>query len=383
MNVLVTGGRSPYTLSLIKFFVQAGHKIYVAESFKNNMSGASRVIEKNILVAPPALETKQFVADLIKAIHDYKIELLIPTCEENFYISMHIEELSKHCKIFTSGIEILKTLHSKYKFVQMLKEIGVEYPNSILVDSIEKVKEAIAQRDTFVLKPEFSRFASYVIINDKSENKISKMKVSTEYPWVLQDFIKGKAFCSYSVAQEGKLLAHSIYPSIYCAGQGATVHFESVNVPQIDEIVMKIVKHFNYTGQISFDFIQADSNGICYPIECNPRSTSGIYLFAHKDKLPLAFTNSNLNNVIKPTAHAQKMVGLAMILYCLPKVRSINEARDFISKMLNSKDVILNISDIKPFIAQFLSVFSYVKEGRKKNLSIMEVSTLDIEWNGT
>src|SRR5688572_29870336 len=112
-NILFTGGRSPVTLQLTRLFHQGGYKVYIADSIKDNLSGASKYAEKNILVPPPALETEKFIDSLIEIIKEYNIQTLIPTCEEVFYVSRWKEKLEPYCFVFTSPIETLTTLHSK------------------------------------------------------------------------------------------------------------------------------------------------------------------------------------------------------------------------------------------------------------------------------
>lgn len=380
-NILFTGGRSPVTLDLIRLFAKSGYNAYVAESFKSNMSGASKHVKKNIIIPAPATDTEEFIQGLIDTIMEYKIDLLIPTCEEVFYISRYIKRLEKYCRIFTSGIDVLDELHSKYKFIGLLNKLEIAAPESQRLFSLEELKNELKQKDKFVLKPEYSRFASNVVINDKSPEKINSIKISEDYPWVLQQYIKGDAFCSYTVAQNGKILAHTVYPSKYIAGQGATMHFEAVEVPEIYEIVEKIVKHYNFTGQISFDIIRSHENGLYYPIECNPRATSGLYLFA--EDLTQAFhENPNLTEVIKSPANKQKMVGLAMLIYGLPYVKKGDDRKEFAKKFYNAKDVVFKFNDLKPFLSQFSSLTHYSNVAKKNNVTLTEAMVLDIEWNG-
>jgi predicted ATP-grasp superfamily ATP-dependent carboligase len=382
-NILFTGGRSTVTLHLTRLFNQGGYKVYIADSIKDNLSGASKYAEKNLLIPSPAIETEKFIDALIDIIKKYNIQTLIPTCEEVFYISRWKEKLDPYCFVFTASIEVLTRLHSKYQFINLLKDLGLPNPQTKLLTSAKELSDQLDKIEKFVLKPEFSRFASQVLINDKSPEKLAKVKISEKYPWVFQEFLQGQAFCSYSVVQEGKVLAHSIYPSIYCAGQGATVYFESAIVPEIDDIVFKIAKVLNYTGQLAFDFIRSDRDGCYYPIECNPRPTSGVHLFSAKENLPLAFKqNIRLNNMIRSGSTNTGVVSMAMILYCLPKIKTVKGGADFIKKMLFSKDVIFQVKDLKPFFIQFKALSHLVSEARKDKTTILEASTKDIEWNG-
>ena len=378
-KVLITGGRSPVALYLSRLFSKSGYDVYVAETFDINMTAYSSYIKKNILIPPPAQKTEEFIKVLRENIINFKIDILIPTCEEIFYISKFKSQLDEFCNVVTENFSILKELHSKYLFMQMLERFGVKFPETKKFTDIESIKKEIANKDFFVIKPEFSRFASLAIINDRK--KIESIEISESYPWVVQEFLDGEAYCSYCIAKEGKVLAHSIYPSIYRAGQGATIYYESVFEKQIDEIVFKIVKELNYTGQISFDFIKSSKDGIVYPIECNPRPTSGVFLFSEKDNLPLAFEGV-LNNMIRPTDYKNKTVVLAMLIYALPKIKSFSEAKKFVKDIINSKDPVIEMKDLKPFLAQFLSLKYYSKISKEKKISFLEATTYDIEWNG-
>lgn len=382
-NILITGGRSPATLYLTRLFGKAGHKVFIAESIKRNLAGSSKYVVKNIKVPEPAFSHERFTDYLIQIIKENKIDILIPTCEEVYYISKDKDKLDKYCFVFTDSIETLTTLHSKFSFINLLGDLNINYPESKLIKSKSELKQELISFGDFVLKPEYSRFAANVIINDQSHETMEKINISGSYPWVLQKFIKGKHFCSYTIAQEGKIKAHSVYPSNYTTGIGATVYFESVNIPEIFEIVKKIVEHFNYTGQIAFDFIYSDDDNVYYPIECNPRSTSGICLFSEYDNLPLSFQKDiKLNNIIFSGSRNKTMYLIAMIIYYLPKIRNLKDLSKITREIISAKDVIFNIDDPIPFFEQFITIFYYYFESLRKDITILEASTVDIEWNG-
>ena len=48
----------------------------------------------------------------------------------------------------------------------------------------------------------------------------------------------------------------------------------------------------------------------------------------------------------------------------------------------SSKDVMFDFKDPLPFLLQFKSLLAYLKLAREKNISPLEASTFDIEWNG-
>ncbi len=115
--------------------------------------------------------------------------------------------------------------------------------------------------------------------------------------WLAQQYVQGKEVASYSLAQNGQLIAHTCYQANCRANAngangmhqqpeqqqsqqtGASLDFQCVAIPQIVDFVQAVIKQCHYTGQIGFDFIQ-DQQGQWWVLECNPRATSGIHLLA-------------------------------------------------------------------------------------------------------
>lgn len=375
MNILITGPRSPYTLHLARILGKSNFNIYTVDSIENNLCKKSKYVKRNFLSPKPKQETLDYIDFLKEIIEEYNIDFLIPTCEEVYYISKYMNELK--CEVFTSNIDILTTLHSKYKFIELLNELNINSPETLLIYDKKELYPYIINKDKFVLKPEYSRFASKTIINNKNPQIISKINIDKDNKWVLQEFIKGPQYCSYSLVRNGVITAHCNYPSKYFAGIGSTIYFESVKEEKIFEIVSKIVKKLNYTGQISFDFIKSEENNLFYPIECNPRTTSGITLFNENDNIGNAFLKDNI--FIESKSDIPKMYSIAMILYELPKFRNYLK---FFSDFSKAKDVIYDKEDLKPFLSQFFIIKEYYNLAKKLNVSILEASTIDIEWNG-
>ena len=97
-NILLTGGRAPATLELARAFHRAGHTVFMAESLRGHLSEPSNAIEQNFLVPPPRQQMPGFINALRDIIARNKIDLLVPTCEELFYIAMGRDQLP--CKVF-------------------------------------------------------------------------------------------------------------------------------------------------------------------------------------------------------------------------------------------------------------------------------------------
>lgn len=370
------------TLDLARRFKQYGHEVYVAESIKYHLCRYSNAVKKSFLVPSPANYKSEYINELSSLIKKYKIDLLIPTCEEIFYISSELKALSRLTKVTVDKIDKLDLLHNKFSFNKLIENTEISAPKTILVSSMAEYNELInAKKITYphVLKPVYSRFASqtkFVLAPEKV-----KLDISEKKPWVAQDYISGKLICTYSICHEGSILTNVFYENNYSAGEnGAGISFKRIENAALFNWITQFVKSLNYTGQIAFDIIEGKDGGL-WPIECNPRSTSGIHLFPDNQNIPSVFlSNASINESSK--RRRNPMLSLAMLIYVLPNLKSLKKFSTWIKCFLKGKDIIFRCRDPLPFVMQFFAVINFFNISRKQNISLIEATTHDIEWNG-
>lgn len=160
--------------------------------------------------------------------------------------------------------------------------MGLSSPKSFLITEPEQVLNFYFAPDgsQYILKSipydSFHRLdlTKLPLASRKEMEKLVKgLPISKEKPWIMQEFIKGKEYCTHSPLRKGVVRLHccsNSYPF--------KVNYEQVDNPEIFQWVKQFVKALNLTGQISFDFIQAE-DGKVYPLECNPRTHSAITIF--------------------------------------------------------------------------------------------------------
>lgn len=379
-NILITGGRAPATLHLCRLLNKSGYNIYTAESIKSHICKYSKSIKNNFYVPSPNANYNEYITSLIEIIKVNHIDFVIPTCEEVFHISKSKSKLEEFCIVFTDTIHKLNKFHNKFEFINCFKSNGFNVPDTWILFSYDELKKLITNFDTskkFVLKPVYSRFASQVQFIEMGE-KLPNINISQDFPWVLQEFIDGIQYCTYSIAHKGKLTAHTTYPTKFTAGIGANIYFEHVDQIPIFNIIKTFVSNENFTGQIAFDFIVTEE-GIPYVLECNPRATSGLHLFNQEHNLTEAFFNTT-DHVLKPITSKPCSLKLAMIIYGI-KAGYIFKKHWF-KAFANSKDVVFDKSDIKPFFGQFAATFYMLYKSLILRKSILETTTIDIEMGG-
>lgn len=374
INVLFTGGRAPSTLELARLFFTNGHRVHVADSFPYSITKKSSCIDKFHLTRKPKQETEEFIKDLLHIIEKENIDLLIPTCEEIFYIAKFQEDIKKHCEVLVDDFEKLLTLHHKYKFIKLAESFGLQVPQTSLITSLEEWNEWIHGDQRFIAKPVFSRFSNELLYYPEDRHK--KIDVRYGKQWVLQKFIEGRQYCSYSVAKKGKVLAQTIYESEFRAGDGASIYFQHTQHDKIEEWVNCFVSQTEFNGQIAFDFIE-NRKGQIFAIECNPRLTSGVHLFRDT-----SFPSVFIEGVpVLPNACQPASIKAAMILYGVQNMK-VSGWKRYFQVLKASQDVVFDPNDKRPFFHQWYSYYKIYELSKKNKISLLEATTYDISWDG-
>jgi predicted ATP-grasp superfamily ATP-dependent carboligase len=376
-RVLITGARSPAALQLIRNLAKNGFEIYVADSLNHPLSRASKYVKKYFILATPSNKTKEFIANIEKIISQNSINILIPTCEEIFFISKYKSQLMKNCQIFCDDFLKISQLHNKYEFLNMARDCPISVPETILINDLSDL-DKIKNPTEKVFKPIFSRFASHTLIRPNNA-LLKKIITDKNFPWIAQQFISGKEYCTYTVVVDGKIQAHACYHPKYRAGLGSGIYFEIEKNDKIKNFIEQVVKKINFTGQIGFDFMINESAEI-FVLECNPRATSGIHCLSPDLDWKRILSGKNIYEDEKVAE--DKMIALAMLTCGLKYLKNKKSFLELYTNLLKAKDPIWDVSDIKPVFYQLVNLGEIIFRSIKYRISLKDAATADIEWNG-
>lgn len=378
-TILLLGGRAPATLELARGFYQAGHRVVAAESVPMNLTAVSRAVARHYQIPPPAYDLQGLGQALGEIILKEKVTFLLPTCEEIFHVARVRHLLPETCRLFLPSLAELHRVHHKGQFVEQAQGYGLAVPETWVVTSQEELAPFLSESNAFVFKPAYSRFAAKTLIRPPQE-AVKKVCPTAQTPWVVQRFIAGWQICTYSVAQGDKLTAHCAYPTEWTAGQGATVAFRSIAHPASRAWVEKFVAESGWTGQIAFDFIET-TTGAVVAIECNPRATSGVHLLATQPNFVSAYLEAGIT-CITPQAERMAMVGGGLLFYGWRNVRNYAQWQAWLRTLRNSRDVVWQWEDPRPWFRQWLALGAFVARAVRQGITPLEATTWDIEWNG-
>lgn len=385
MNVLMTGARAPVTLDLARHFARSGHDVFLADSIRLPLARFSSVIKKSFVVSQPAAGAERYVDDLVEIVKQNRIELLIPTCEEIYFIASRLNRFPLPLRVFCASLAELEPLHNKWSFAKLVGDLGdnVQSPETHLLINRESVCNWQLDRDCYewVFKPVYSRFAARTLIAP-SASQVDAITPSGADPWVAQRRIIGQEYSTYSIAIKGRVTAHACYRSDYRAGPGSGIYFVAIEQQAIQNFVERFVAKYCFTGQIGFDFM-ADATSPqsrVFVLECNPRATSGLHLLRGQSVANAFFAESP--DSIRPVPGDRAMLASIMMLYALPHaIRQLHWKR-FWQDMHQARDVIYDRRDLWPTMLSPLSLVEVIMTALKTGKPLTHAATFDIEWNG-
>ena len=382
MRVLVTGARSLPALEAARQLHRAGHEVFACDTFPRHVSERSRAVRGSFVLPSPRFEEEAFVRGLLARVEAHGIDVIVPTGEEALYLARHRARLG--CEVIVDSIDQLESLHDKWVFNQRVAARGLPAPRTWRLRTaahLEALRRAHAQ---IVAKPAFTRFGLQTRVfeghtdhaGDDDGARVARLDWGRTL--LAQELIQGTELCTFSVLQQGALVAHVCYLPRYRFPLGPGYYFEPLAHPGARAWVQRFLADTRFTGSIGFDFIETAA-GELFAIECNPRMTSGMLLFPDDGALGRALLGQG---TAEPDLDTPAMVGLAMLASALPRLRSLAEARAWWRAVRAARDALWRPHDTGPFWAQ-LSSFPYlVRLAWQHDLGLRQATTHQSEWNG-
>ncbi|MGL5626119.1 MAG: ATP-grasp domain-containing protein [Candidatus Rhabdochlamydia sp.] len=363
-SILITGARSFAALDLARTFHQAGMRVICVDSMEKVVCRYSKMVNRFYKIASPAFQFEEFVSDLQKIIEREKIDCLIPTCEEVFYIGKAKDQLAT--LVFASTFEQLEVLHNKWKFYQLLCKLRFTTPETHLWKGEEKPE------GKWILKPIYSRFAAQVQVIVETW---PKWENSPSNPLIAQAYVDGEKLCSYSICHKGRISAHGVYKVLHSMGIGSAICFQSILAPDVDDFIHRFVAEIDFTGQIAFDFIRGDK---LYCLECNPRTTSGIHLFERTKSLADSFFNEV--EILRPKSQVIFHEHLFMLWYGIKQKECFS--KQFWQHFFTGKNPLWMKGDNRVLAAMPIMLLDAAKRTLFQGQGFHQAMSHDIEYNG-
>ena len=349
-TVLITGGKMTKALQLARSCHAAGHRVVLVESAKYRFTGHrfSRAVDAFHIVPEPT--HSGYARALADIVHREGVDVFLPVSSPaaSVYDADVGDLLRGFCDVVHADAETVRMLDDKAQFSALARSLGLLVPDS------HRITDP-AQIDDF----EFPAGRSY-ILKRIAYNPVGRMdltrlsadtprrnaefartlNISEDDPWILQEFIEGREYCTHSTVRDGALQVYGC-----CESSAFQVNYAHVDHPEIRSWVERFVAALRLTGQVSFDFIEA-VDGRVYAIECNPRTHSAITMFYDDPRVARAYLDDGHPTVV-PQPDARATYWIYHELW-----RLLTEGRRWkrLRGIISGKDAIFDPKDPLPYL---------------------------------
>ncbi|KAI9649797.1 hypothetical protein NHQ30_002378 [Ciborinia camelliae] len=324
-TILVTGVGMSKGLSIARSFYRAGHDVIGADFEPYYIPACghfSTSIRKFYRLRKPGSNERRgaegYPQDIVDIIQREEVELWV-SCSgvasaiEDGEAAEMVERETK-CVVAQFGVGLTEMLHEKYSFIRHTMDLGLNAPLTYKVDSTKEALAILHPKDgpkvnkQFIMKPEMvddSVRADMTLLPlrlcPETETHVQKLSPSNTRPFVLQQYIAGREYCTHSMVLKGNVQAF-----VACRSSDMLMHYKAL--PPSSALFQAMLNYTTLyvqktspssliTGHFSLDFLvdeQVAENAEralevsdeeieklqqeLFPIECNPRAHTAVVL---------------------------------------------------------------------------------------------------------
>ena len=314
-TILVTGVGMSKGLALARDFYLAGHVVIGADFEANSIPACgrfSRSLQRFYALTKPNADdvvgVVRYIEQLLRIVRKERVDLWVSCSGVASAVedgqAREIIEQKTDCRAIQFDVHETATLHEKASFIRHTENLGLPVPETHDVqsrDAVHKVlngggagKEASRRKKRYIMKSvsvDDAQRGNMTLLPRRTLSEtyshISRIPISKDKPWVLQEFIKGPEYCTHALVIGGKVKAF-----VACPSAELLMHYEALQPEDgLSKAMEQFTKEFarrsgaDFTGHLSFDFMVEERvragglEKVILPIECNPRCHTAVVLF--------------------------------------------------------------------------------------------------------
>lgn len=347
-TILISGGKMTKALALARAFHRAGHRVILVEARKYRITGHrfSRAVDRFYTVPEP--QADGYAEALAAIARREAVDVYVPVCSP---LASQFDAAAKAalaCEVVHADPAQVRALDDKHAFAVAAAGLGLPVPDTHRITDPQQVIDFPFDGRPYILKSipyDPVRRLDLTRLPRPTQQETAayarSLPISEATPWILQEFITGQEFCTHSTVRDGRVQLHCC-----CESSAFQLNYAMVDEPEIEAWVRRFVGALGLTGQVSFDFIRADS-GELYAIECNPRTHSAITMFYDHPGVARAYLEDDAGE-IRPTAGSRPTYWLYHELWRL--LSRPRTARQRLRTIARGKDAIFDWADPLPFL---------------------------------
>ena len=371
-TVLITLGRLPKGLELARALADAGCRVVVADPFGWHLTRLSRSVARSVRVTAPNEDVEAFRRDLLAVVAAEAVTRVVPVSEEIFHVAALADRLPAGVGLHAMDPELLLALHDKLAFARRLVELGLPGPATFAAD--DPAAHAFAARAPFVVKPARASSGHGLSLHGPGEPIPERGHAA-----VVQARLPGEECSTFSITHAGRVLGTVVYRALVLSGTVA-VCFERVTAPEAELLawIETFAARTAFSGFLAFDF-RRDADGRFLPMECNPRSTSGIHFVEPADLARALLDPASLRTLRLREETVLQQFFPALTATQAAALRGEPWRRN-LRWLLRCRDVSWQRSDPLPFLLMTPASWPILARTIFGGMSFGEATTVDVGW---
>jgi hypothetical protein len=216
------------------------------------------------------------VLSVIRRVIDAHPEIVIVPAgmQATYTVARYSEVLPWHNVFPLSPEPLLRQLHDKWAFAELLAALGVPHPRTRLVRAAADV-EGVPVEAPLVVKPldaEASQGVRVVRSRDELRSMISEIDGAGLLPVLCQEFIPGDDLALMLVVDHGVIVGSRLHHYLPDGDLRLLDRADAI------DLVRGVVAALQFHGVVDFDLRRDDRDDALWVTECNPR----LYATSHK-----------------------------------------------------------------------------------------------------
>ncbi|GGF30105.1 ATP-grasp enzyme [Williamsia phyllosphaerae] len=350
-TVLITGGKMTKSLSLARAFHDAGHRVVLVEAPKYRFTGHRFSRAVDVFHTVPEPTAPGFAEALRDVVVAEGVDVVIPVSSpaSSIHEARARALLDEHCEVIHADLETVTMLDDKDAFSTTAESFGLRVPDHARITDPQQIedfdfpagREYILKRIAYnpVGRMDLTRLTRETPARNAEFAR--SLSISESDPWILQEFIAGREYCTHGTVRNGALTVYGC-----CESSAFQVNYAMVDKPEIRSWVEHFVTSLGATGQMSFDFIEAP-DGHAYAIECNPRTHSAITMYYDHPDVAAAYLEDD-HPVITPRSTARPTYWIYHELWRL--ITESGRRRHRLRTIADGTDAIFSWTDPLPYL---------------------------------
>lgn len=277
MRVLVTFGKHPKTLAVVRSIGRSGRKVTVVDDTRFSLSSFSRYCDDFVKTGSPTDDPKEFLEKLERVIEERGIGLVIPMDDRELdLLQLEPNRVGSLCAIATPGRESYGIARDKLLTTRLAKSLDVKIPKSCLVRDGESVESILNVTGLpAILKPrKGSGSRGLLFIESERDLQVALSSIDKSGEMLAQEFIPSAEGIGVSLLmKEGSVRASFTHKRIieFPEAGGPSLVRVSTHNSIAESAAERLLKNLRWNGVAMVEFRLDSRTGKPVLMEINPR----------------------------------------------------------------------------------------------------------------